>query len=188
MPLVVVRSGRRRRSAAATVRDGRLEVRVPAGLARSDESALVDRLVARVRARAQDAAVPDGPPPTVAARDTRGPRGPRGHLALVARADAVADRHLDGLRAERVTWSHRMQSRWGSCTPARGAVRVSSRLACAPDEVLDHLLLHELAHLVERGHGPAFRALVARDPHHGAADRWLAHAERHALREALVDV
>jgi len=181
----LVRSPDRRRSASAAVRGGELVLRVPAGLAPDDERELAGRVLAKVVRRADDAAVPAGPPPSVPARDTRARPGPRGDRLLVARADAVADRFLGGVRATRVSWSHRMQSRWGSCTVPSARVRISSRVSVAPDEVLDHLLLHELAHLRETGHGTAFRRLVAQDPAGPAADAWFHHLEVHTLRRAL---
>lgn len=160
-------------------------MRVPSALRSARRDEVVDRLVAGLVERALRADVPAGPPPTVPARSTRGPRGPRGDVALAARADAVAARWLPGVAARRVTWSHRMQARWGSCTPSDGSVRISHRLASAPDAVLDNTLLHELAHLVEPGHDRAFQRLVAADPAAGQVAAWLAHQQRHALRLAL---
>ena len=43
----------------------------------------------------------------------------------------------------------------GSCTPAEGSIRVSDKVRGMPGWVLDYVLLHELAHLIEPGHGPA---------------------------------
>lgn len=88
-----------------------------------------------------------------------------GDAALKARADRLADRYLDGVRASSVRWSRRMQHRWGSCTPATREIRISDRLAAVPDLVLDYVLVHELAHLHVRGHQAPFHALVARYPH-----------------------
>jgi predicted metal-dependent hydrolase len=88
-----------------------------------------------------------------------------GDAALRCRADRLADRYLDGVRASDVRWSPRMQHRWGSCTPATGRIRISDRLAVVPDLVLDYVLVHELAHLLVSGHPPRFHALVARYPH-----------------------
>jgi predicted metal-dependent hydrolase len=53
------------------------------------------------------------------------------------------------------------RSRWGSCT-AHGGLMYSWRLIMAPPEVLDYVAAHEVAHLQELHHGPAFWALVAR--------------------------
>lgn len=66
-----------------------------------------------------------------------------------------------------------MNSRWGSCSHT-GNVTLSSRMLLAPDAVRDAVIIHELAHLIELNHGPAFWKLV-----HGAMptypqyDRWL---------------
>jgi predicted metal-dependent hydrolase len=53
------------------------------------------------------------------------------------------------------------RSRWGSCSAA-GKLMFSWRLAMAPPEVLDYVAAHEVAHLVEMNHAPAFWAVVAR--------------------------
>jgi len=65
------------------------------------------------------------------------------------------------------------RSRWGSCTQ-RGVLSFSWRLILAPPSVLDYLAAHEVAHLAEMNHGPAFWRLVARlDPNFEAARAWL---------------
>ncbi len=189
VPLVdVVRSPRRRRGGSISVRDGRVVVRVPAGMAPQHEATLVESLMAKLIARAHEAppivagaALPDA----VDARDTRSRRGPRGDVRLVERADVVADRWLDGLRASDVRWSTRMNTRWASCSVQTGRIRVSDRLADAPDVVLDHILLHELAHLRVPDHSAPFRALLARDPAGPAVDAWLLRRSRLELRAVL---
>ncbi|SMC26818.1 hypothetical protein SAMN02745857_02603 [Andreprevotia lacus DSM 23236] len=52
------------------------------------------------------------------------------------------------------------RTRWGSCTAA-GDVRLSWRLMQAPPEVIDYVIIHELAHLAEMNHSPRFWAIVA---------------------------
>lgn len=52
------------------------------------------------------------------------------------------------------------RTRWGSCTSA-GDVRLSWRLMQAPPEVIDYVIIHELAHLAEMNHSPRFWAIVA---------------------------
>ncbi len=53
------------------------------------------------------------------------------------------------------------RSRWGSCT-SDGALMFSWRLIMAPPEVLDYVAAHEVAHLAEMNHSPAFWAGVER--------------------------
>lgn len=54
-----------------------------------------------------------------------------------------------------------VRSRWGSCT-SDGSLMFSWRLVMAPPEVLAYVAAHEVAHLVEMNHSPAFWALVER--------------------------
>ena len=72
-----------------------------------------------------------------------------------------------------VRWVTNQRHRWGSCTPGTGVIRLSSRLQAMPDWVVDHVRLHELPHLVEPGHTPAFRRLVARYPQAERAEGYL---------------
>ncbi|HWE47124.1 MAG TPA: SprT family zinc-dependent metalloprotease [Caulobacteraceae bacterium] len=53
-------------------------------------------------------------------------------------------------------------SRWGSCTPDRGAIRYSWRLILAPPDVLDYVAAHEVAHLIHADHSRKFWAVVHR--------------------------
>lgn len=65
------------------------------------------------------------------------------------------------------------RSRWGSCAPG-GALMFSWRLIMAPPEVLDYVAAHEVAHLEEMNHSPAFWAVVRRlMPDYEAPRRWL---------------
>jgi len=66
-------------------------------------------------------------------------------------------------KATSVVWADQ-RSQWGSCTPTTGEIRISNRLAAYPPWILDYVLVHELAHLVEANHSPAFNALVAKYP------------------------
>lgn len=53
------------------------------------------------------------------------------------------------------------RSRWGSCA-ADGSLSYSWRLIMAPPTVLDYVAAHEVAHLAQMNHSPAFWAEVAR--------------------------
>jgi hypothetical protein len=84
---------------------------------------------------------------------------------LVTRARELSGRYLKG-RAEplSVRWVGNQNTRWGSCTPMDGTIRLSSRLRGMPTYVVDYVLLHELAHLLVPGHGPRFWTLLAAYP------------------------
>lgn len=64
-------------------------------------------------------------------------------------------------------------SRWGSCSN-RGNINLATRLLLAPEAVLDAVIIHELAHLVEANHSPRFWAQVERAlPNYREYDEWL---------------
>lgn len=86
----------------------------------------------------------------------------------------ASDRHARALgrKYRRITLRD-TRSRWGSCTSA-GDLMYSWRLVMAPPAVLDYVAAHEVAHLAEMNHSPAFWAVVARlFPDHAACRRWL---------------
>lgn len=61
------------------------------------------------------------------------------------------------------SWQIRkMTSRWGSCTVESGRIRFAFQLAFEPPECVELIVVHELCHLRERGHGPRFHALMDR--------------------------
>lgn len=143
---VEVRRSTRRRRTVSAYRDGdRTVVLLPARLPRAEEERLVADMLARlarqeVRKRPSDA-------------------------GLLARATRLSQRYLDGRAVPlSVRWAANQGSRWGSCTPSDGSIRLSTRLRGVPGWVLDYVLVHELCHLLVPGHGPDFWAEVARYP------------------------
>lgn len=65
------------------------------------------------------------------------------------------------------------RSRWGSCSSA-GKLMYSWRLILAPSPVLDYVVAHEVAHLSQMNHSPAFWAEVERiHGPYGDLRRWL---------------
>ena len=57
---------------------------------------------------------------------------------------------------------HRMKTRWGSCNVRTGSINLNTLLACWPQECLEYIVVHELAHLHEANHSPRFHAIVER--------------------------
>jgi predicted metal-dependent hydrolase len=76
--------------------------------------------------------------------------------AILPRAQEKAARL--GRRAGRITLRD-TRSRWGSCS-ASGDLNFSWRLVLAPVIVLDYVIAHEVAHLVEYNHGRKFWVLA----------------------------
>ena len=64
-----------------------------------------------------------------------------------------------GVKAGKIAYRN-MTSRWGSCQPSTGRICINVRLALYPPECLEYVVVHELCHLLERGHGPRFHALM----------------------------
>jgi predicted metal-dependent hydrolase len=175
-PAVEVRRSARRRRTVSAYRDGDTTVvLIPARFSKAEERRWVAEMVARLQARD--------------ARRERGPR--RSDEALLTRARQLSAAVLDG-RAQptSVRWVSNMASRWGSCTPTDGSIRVSSRLRDMPTWVLDYVLVHELAHLLVPGHGADFWELVERFPRTERARGYLegvaaaAHLDRSEEDEA----
>jgi len=143
----VRRSARRRRTVSA-YRDGdRTVVLIPAKFSKAEERRWVAEMLERLEAREL--------------RRSSGPR--RSDAALLARARQLSGSVFGG-RAQptSVRWVSNMTTRWGSCTPSDGTIRISGRLREMPTWVLDYVLVHELAHLVVAGHGADFWVLVGR--------------------------
>lgn len=53
------------------------------------------------------------------------------------------------------------RTRWGSCSPRNG-IRLNWRLIHLPSALIDYVIAHEAAHLVEMNHGPRFWQVVER--------------------------
>ena len=146
-PPVEVRRSRRRRRTVSAYRndDGTIVVLLPARMTKAEEQQWVATMVARLersesRSRPSDA-------------------------ALARRAETLSQRYLEGLaRPASVRWVGNQQHRWGSCTPTDRTIRVSDRLQGMPGWVIDYVLLHELAHLLEKNHTKAFWRMVDQFP------------------------
>ncbi|TWE09395.1 M48 family metallopeptidase [Rudaeicoccus suwonensis] len=142
----VRRSARRRRTVSAYREGDRIVVLVPARITRAEESRLVAEMVRKV--------------------ESAGDRSPHTDDELHAHALQLSKIHLGGLaHPASVRWVSNQNSRWGSCTPVNGTIRLSDRLIGMPAYVRDYVLLHELAHLLQPDHGRSFWALLEAYPH-----------------------
>lgn len=144
---VVRSSGRVKTASARWIEPGKkVLVRLPVGLEATEENRLIGQLVGKVRAGSR-----------------RRDLNRAGKLA--ERAGELNRRYFGGkLVVQSIEWVTNQRGRYGSCTPATGAIRISDRVAEMPGWVQDYVLMHELAHLLAPNHGPDFWKLANRYP------------------------
>lgn len=141
--ITLKRSARRRKTISATKTPVGYQLAVPARFDLERNVSSIARLIERLERRA---AVPAP-----------------GDEDLEARAAELNARLFDdGIAPTSVRWVSNQRTRFGSTTSATGQIRISDRLREVPAWVLDAVLVHELAHLREPNHSPAFHALTDR--------------------------
>lgn len=64
-----------------------------------------------------------------------------------------------GVKVEKLLLQ-KMKTKWGSCNPERGHIRLNSELAKKPRACLEYIIVHEMVHLITRTHGERFRNLM----------------------------
>jgi predicted metal-dependent hydrolase len=100
----------------------------------------------------------------------------RRHLIMLARSELAGRARACAARLGREVKRvgvRDTRSRWGSCSAA-GNLSFCWRLVLAPQSVIDYVVAHEVAHLVEMNHGPRFWQLVdSLHPGRAAARAWL---------------
>lgn len=135
------RSARRTRTVRAYREGDKTIVLMPAHLSKAVEDEHVRSLVARLDRREKKVRPNDD--------------------ELLDRA-AELSRRWFGAKAvpSSVRWVTNMDKRWGSCSSTDRSIRLSHRLKGMPPYVVDYVLVHELAHLIEPNHSSAFWALV----------------------------
>ncbi len=172
MPIAIhkmVRS-KRRSLALQVTEEGLLVVRAPRTLNEkevlrfvNEKSLWVQKKIHQAAERARTAAPPPAPAEVkrlkTLARD-----------AFIERSCLYAGKM--GVSFEKIRLNS-AKTRWGSCS-MRGSLSFNWKLIQAPIEVLDYVVVHELAHLVEHNHSPRFWAKVAEFfPDHKKAKLWL---------------
>lgn len=146
LEIVLVRSARRTKTVSARLVNWyTLEVRAPERIPDDELRRIIDKLVAK-------------------ALEQRGKqRSFSSDPDLDERAQRLNRRHFSGeLKWRSIRFVPNQNTRFGSCSPSRGTIRISHRLASVPSFVLDYVIVHELAHLLESNHSKAFWDLVNR--------------------------
>jgi len=142
----VIRSKRRKKTVSGSLLNWyTLEVRAPANISDEALQEAIDSLLIKAR------------------RNLAKSRNFHSDNDLQRRAEALNKRHFGGqLRWRSIRYVSNQHKRFGSCSPAQGTIRITDRLRTVPDFVLDYVIVHELAHLLEANHSPAFWELVYR--------------------------
>ena len=162
----VKRSKRAKRNVTAYRDNEKTVVTVPTRMAKRDVDAYVTELVNRL--------------------DDRDERT-SSQKSLEQRARSLSLKYLgqDLLETHtvpvKIRWVTNQNSRWGSCTPYEGTIRLSHRMQRMPSYVIDSVIVHELIHLLVTDHSPAFYALMNKYPDHEKAKAYLdgySHAQQ----------
>jgi len=141
----VRRSRRRKRTVSAYRRDGKVIVMIPDRFTRAEEAEWVTTMLDRL--------------------ERSDKRRRRTDDQLMRRAQEMCRDYLhDKVEPASVRWVDNMTTRWASCTTSTREIRLSDRLQPMPAWVVDYVLLHELAHLLQPGHGPQFWRLIESYP------------------------
>ncbi|HVC33002.1 MAG TPA: M48 family metallopeptidase [Chloroflexota bacterium] len=119
-------------------------VYLPTGLSQDDEQRWVERMQQRLE-------------------QSRARRTLNSDEALQRRAEELNQEYFgDELKVENIRFVTNQNHRFGSCTPSTHTIRISHRLAEMPTWVLDYVVVHELAHLLQPNHSARFWKLVNR--------------------------
>lgn len=147
MNVKIVRSANRTKTVQARLVNGEMVVHAPARMSDAELAPIVDKLRQRIERRQ--------------VKETR----QLSDADLERLARELNRQYFHGeLTWQSIRWVTNQNSRFGSCTPADGTIRISHRVAAMPAFVRDYVIVHELAHLKEAGHGPRFWKLVNRYP------------------------
>jgi predicted metal-dependent hydrolase len=144
-PVEIIRSAKRRKTVSAELRQGTLVVRAPDTLSDAELAPMIEKFRRQLAQKVN--------------------RPPQSDMELARRAQMLNERYFNGrFRWQSIRYVGNQNGRYGSCTPSRGTIRISDRLANMPAWVRDYVIVHELAHLEEANHGPRFWRLVGRYP------------------------
>jgi len=93
---------------------------------------------------------------------------------LLQRAERLARTYLCGKGIpSTIGWVTNQNARWASATPAQRSIRLSHKLQGMPDWVVDYVILHEMAHLIEPSHSAVFWDLLTAYPRTETAKAFL---------------
>lgn len=146
----------KRRTISIGVKDGRVTVKAPYGTSEARIDSVVnshlDWITKHLR-RQEEISKRQGPLTEERIDELR----KRAKEVLPPKVERFAK--IMGLKYGRITITS-AKTRFGSCS-SKGNISFSYRLMLYPEEAIDYVVVHELAHLIEMNHSPAFYKVVA---------------------------
>jgi len=137
-------SNKRSRTVSAQLINGSLLVNAPAAMPRERLEKIIDNFKVRFERRKLKEELNKERP-------------------LVEIAANLNERYFNGkLKINLIEYATDQNSRFGCCNRRAASIRISHRLSRMPEWVRDCVIIHEMAHLVEPNHGPAFWNIVSR--------------------------
>lgn len=162
---------RRKTLSIRITQEGDLEIRAPLGMPKGEIEAFLKEKAQWIETHRAK----------VLAEYAQGQEAPLGEEEILTLAEQMRqglpeklNRHAAsmGVTFGRVT-IRCQQTRWGSCS-SRGNLNFNCLLMLAPEEVLDYVVVHELAHRKQMNHSALFWQEVAREcPDYKKSLRWL---------------
>ncbi len=162
---------RRKTLSIRITQEGNLEIRAPLGMPKGEIEAFLKEKAQWIETHRAK----------VLAEYTQGQEAPLGEEEILTLAEQMRQRLPEklnrhaasmGVTFGRVT-IRCQQTRWGSCS-SRGNLNFNCLLMLAPEEVLDYVVVHELAHRKQMNHSALFWQEVAREcPDYKKSLRWL---------------
>lgn len=162
---------RRKTLSIRITQEGNLEIRAPLGMPKGEIEAFLKEKAQWIETHRAK----------VLAEYTQGQEAPLGEEEILTLAEQMRqglpeklNRHAAsmGVTFGRVT-IRCQQTRWGSCSSG-GNLNFNCLLMLAPEEVLDYVVVHELAHRKQMNHSALFWQEVAREcPDYKKSLRWL---------------
>ncbi len=149
-----------KRNSSGVIKDGEIVLYISSRLPRAEQQRhiviLTEKLTPKLEQARQMAlrTPPSGLPPGLT------PSPVTTDEQLAAWAKEINDRFYR-FRMGEVRF-RKQESRWGSCSGRTRNIQISKRLRGGPHELLEYVLIHEIAHLGEFNHSPRFWALVER--------------------------
>ena len=162
---------RRKTLSIRITQEGNLEIRAPLGMPKGEIEAFLEEKAQWIETHRAK----------VLAEYAQGQEAPLGEEEILTLAEQMRQRLPEklnrhaasmGVTFGRVT-IRCQQTRWGSCS-SRGNLNFNCLLMLAPEEVLDYVVVHELAHRKQLNHSALFWQEVAREcPDYKKSLRWL---------------